>query len=454
MNHSWKKKVFGVFLACLFSMGLWIPNIQEIHAQEPIYSKAEKLGEENSFRYADGERISSKSAKKLSQPDKVTIIDVSHHQGQIDWEKVKNAGICAVMIRCGYGQDTDENGEYTQDDPYFKYNVSECERLEIPYGIYLYSYAQNTTAAKSEADHVIRLIKETKQELMELSYFQYPIFYDIEDKSIGDNLSNRKISSNVSAFINKMKQNGYNNLGFYANKTWFEEKLTGNIFSLYPKWIAQYNSQCTYTGKYRLWQYTYQASVDGIDGYVDANVKNGSWKANQTVTSISLNKSTVLITVGYSTTVKETIKPTTVINPYIQWKSSDTSVATVSSTGKIVGKRPGKATITATAHNGKKASITVSVRAKSNRITSLKKSGNKSVKISWSKASYVSGYQLYMSTKKSSGYKLIKSTTKSLSYKKSGLKKGKRYYFKVRSYKKVGTKKIYSYFSPVKSIVR
>ena len=84
-------------------------------------------------------------------------IDVSQHQGKIDWEMVKISGIDFAVIRCGYGMDQTD-----QDDDQWLRNVSECERLGIPYGVYLYSYADTVEKAKSEADHVIRLIKDKK----------------------------------------------------------------------------------------------------------------------------------------------------------------------------------------------------------------------------------------------------------------------------------------------------
>lgn len=449
-----KKKAVALLLTAIMIMAntiVWMPKT--IAAQE-VYSEAEKSGKENSFRYQDGQRIPSKMRKGSVVPSKVTMIDVSHHQGTIDWEKVKEAGVEAVIIRCGYGQDQDENGEYTQDDAYFKQNVSECERLGIPYGIYIYSYAKKMASARSEADHVARLIKEAKAAEGVLSFFTYPVFYDIEDKSL-EGVSASQLQANGSAFVSQMKSYGYDNLGFYSNKDWFSKRLTGSIFSLYPKWIAQYGSECTYTKSYRLWQYTNQASVDGIYGLVDANVKNGNWEAGQSVQSVTLNKKTSLITDSYSTTVKASVNPTTVINPYVQWKSSNSSVASVNSSGKITGEKPGKATITATAHNGKKASVAVTIKPRKNKITSLKRSGSKSIKVTWSKVSGVTGYRIYMSTKKSSGYKRIRiASSSSSTYTKSGLRKGKKYYFKVRSYKKVGDSYIYSSYSDIKYITR
>ena len=82
------------------------------------------------------------------------IVDVSEHNGNIDWAKVKASGIVGAIIRCGYGQD-----QTGQDDKKWLRNVSECERLGIPYGVYLYSYAKTTGAVHGEINHALRLLK-------------------------------------------------------------------------------------------------------------------------------------------------------------------------------------------------------------------------------------------------------------------------------------------------------
>ena len=143
-------------------------------------------------------------------------IDVSQHQGMIDWEMVKISGIDFAVIRCGYGMDQTD-----QDDDQWLRNVSECERLGIPYGVYLYSYADTVEKAKSEADHVIRLIKDKK--------LSYPVYYDLEDDSLLK-LSNSKLAQITEAFAGRLKANGYSKVGIYANKNWFEKKLTNKTF--------------------------------------------------------------------------------------------------------------------------------------------------------------------------------------------------------------------------------
>ena len=94
------------------------------------------------------------------------VVDVSYHNGVINWQKAKAAGVVGAIIRCGYGDDIT-----SQDDKQFARNLSECERLNIPKGIYLYSYATTETQAKSQLAHILRLIKGHT--------FELPIFLEM-----------------------------------------------------------------------------------------------------------------------------------------------------------------------------------------------------------------------------------------------------------------------------------
>ena len=94
-------------------------------------------------------------------------IDISHHN-TVDWEAAKQAGLKFAMLRCGYGSDLKE-----QDDRNFEANVEACDRLGIPWGAYLYSYALNTENAKSELAHLLRLLKGKKP--------LFPVAIDMED---------------------------------------------------------------------------------------------------------------------------------------------------------------------------------------------------------------------------------------------------------------------------------
>ena len=198
---------------------------------------------------------------KLNKIEVLTGVDVSEHQGIIDWEKVKNNGIAFAIIRCGYGKD-----DPSQDDKMFARNVAECERLNIPYGIYLYSYALDIEGAKSEAAHALRLISGHNPEL--------GIWFDMEDAD-GYKLRNGMPSNNTLVemcitFCEIMKENGYKT-GVYANLSWLMNQLNDSRLDIYDKWVAQWNATCDYTKKYIMWQYTSDGTVKGIEGRVDMN---------------------------------------------------------------------------------------------------------------------------------------------------------------------------------------
>ncbi len=184
-------------------------------------------------------------------------IDVSEHNGTIDWEKVKNE-IDFAIIRCGYGVDV-----ISQDDKMYLRNVMECERLGIPYGVYIYSYAINLEKAKSEVNHVIRLLKNRKPE--------YGIWFDMEDadgyKSRYE-VTDQMCRDITYTFCSTMKDKGYN-VGIYANYNWFTNILDDERLDQYPKWVAQWGDKCDYKKEYVMWQYTDSGSVSGISGRVD-----------------------------------------------------------------------------------------------------------------------------------------------------------------------------------------
>ena len=196
---------------------------------------------------------------KLNKIEVLTGVDVSDHQGTINWNAVKNDGIDFAIIRCGFGKD-----DPSQDDKQFARNIAECERLNIPYGIYLYSYALDVEGAKSEAAHALRLIKGHNPEL--------GIWIDMEDadgyKARNGMPSNRTLVDICITFCDIMKNNGYKT-GVYANLSWFMNQLNDPRLDTYNKWVAQWNTTCTYTKKFVMWQYTSDGTVAGITGRVD-----------------------------------------------------------------------------------------------------------------------------------------------------------------------------------------
>ena len=178
------------------------------------------------------------------------VIDVSYHNGTIDWAKVKASGVDGAIIRCGFGSNMS-----SQDDTQWKRNADECTRLGIPFGTYLYSYANTESKARSEAEHVLRLVKGYK--------LSYPIYYDLEEPGTQSGAVNR-----MKIFAEIIENAGYW-VGVYCNKSWWDNTLK-SLGDRYTKWIARYNSTLGMSGV-DMWQYTSSGSVSGISGRVDMN---------------------------------------------------------------------------------------------------------------------------------------------------------------------------------------
>lgn len=175
-------------------------------------------------------------------------IDVSKHNGVIDWKKVKAAGVQFAMIRAGYGQYAE------QKDPQFDANVKGAQSVGIPFGFYWYSYAKNAADAKKEAEVFLQVIKGLKPE--------YPVAFDIEDPKQSP-LSNATLNSIVRAFCDTVEAAGYY-VVLYSMLSWLTSKL-GNI-SDYDVWLAHWVKETTYKGEYGIWQYTDNGRVNGIAG--------------------------------------------------------------------------------------------------------------------------------------------------------------------------------------------
>ncbi len=183
-------------------------------------------------------------------------IDVSHHQGVIDWDRVAKH-IDFAILRCGYGSDLT-----SQDDRQWKANVEACTRLKIPFGVYIYSHATNEEEARSEAHHVLRLLKGYKPSM--------PVYLDLEDEDISENCTPTQILANATVFCDMIRAAGYTP-GIYANTYWWSTYLSSPQYDKWDRWVARYNSTLDFNRPYSMWQYTSEGSVPGIQGNVDMN---------------------------------------------------------------------------------------------------------------------------------------------------------------------------------------
>ena len=223
------------------------------------------------FKMIDGVKYFFNSLGVLIGSNVKKVIDVSKHQGIIDWETIKrNGDVDAVILRVAAG--------YAKVDDMFARNVSELNRLGIPYGIYLYSYAENQIGyaeglgrMHEGALEAMRIIKTIKDYNVNLSL---PIYYDLEKwkgSTINQNWTIDNYRPIVEAFDKVMTEYGYNSSwAIYANKYWAEDRLYE--WDNRIRWIAQYNHYCYYKGSYDMWQYSSTESVAGINGDVDVSV--------------------------------------------------------------------------------------------------------------------------------------------------------------------------------------
>ncbi|MEE3439348.1 MULTISPECIES: Ig-like domain-containing protein [Ruminococcus] len=382
-------------------------------------------------------------------------IDVSQWNGNINWAKVAKSDVDYAIIRVGYGDNVkDENGVYYQDDTYFKKNVQGCIDNKIPFGVYIYSYAVNTTMAKSEANHVLRLINGLK--------LDFPVYFDMEDNSQLNGTNSATRGAIAKTFCNAITAKGYK-VGIYANLNWWNNYLTDKAFnnSKWYKWVAQYNSQCDYKGTYQMWQSTSSGVIDGVSSacgtfdfnfwfgktitssysqpvklsntnytfkyygedlskkltatvYTTDKEKGVNWsssnkdvatvdsngkvvakgqgtcyitarakfdttklarckvKVQQMVTDVKSSKNIVsLEKPGSSYTLKATCTPTNADDKSVKWESSNTLVATVNAVGKILAKKKGSCTVTATTNDGTKLTTACKVTVKKQTVTKV-----------------------------------------------------------------------------------
>ena len=189
-------------------------------------------------------------------------IDVSRHNGEINWNAVKASGVDYVIIRCGYrGSAT---GALIQDQSFTK-NIQGATAAGLKVGIYVFSQAVNEVEAVKEASLAVACAKGYN--------LTYPIFIDTESSGgRADKIDKATRTAVVNAFCQTVANSGYK-AGIYASKTWFEDRLNMSaIPGGYRIWLAQYAAAPTYKGKYDMWQYSSKGKISGIKGNVDLNL--------------------------------------------------------------------------------------------------------------------------------------------------------------------------------------
>ena len=186
---------------------------------------------------------------------KITCVDISEFQQGINFNKMKNDGIKAVIIRAGYGR------ESSQKDSMFESHYKNAKSENMMIGVYWYSYADSVGDAEKEAKACLECINNKSLDM--------PIYYDLEDNS-QTKLGKAKLTEIAERFCETIKKSGYR-AGVYANLNWFNNYLDyDKLKKKYSIWLAQYNSvnelNCD------IWQNSSSGRVSGYNGRLDTNV--------------------------------------------------------------------------------------------------------------------------------------------------------------------------------------
>lgn len=183
-------------------------------------------------------------------------IDVSRYQGDIDWAQVAASGVKFAILRAG---SQNSSGPYI--DPYFEQNYAGAKAAGIAVGAYIYTYAETEA---EQNDEILTILPA-----LEGKTFEYPVFVDVEDKSL-TGIGKAALTQLVKRYMDIIDQKGFVP-GWYSYTNYINSYLCPEVLADYPLWVADYRSSLGYTGDYHIWQYTSKGTVPGISGAVDLN---------------------------------------------------------------------------------------------------------------------------------------------------------------------------------------
>lgn len=260
LDYAEEDKITTEFLQRFFSDRIVVWSDGEIHllpvdkTLEPSRFDRKAVGVNE-----DGRRVYLDGSRDIS----LFGIDVSSHQGEIDWQAVKGDGVDFAIIRLGYrGYGTGE----IKLDALYESNMRGAATAQIPTGVYFYSQAITTEEAVAEADFVLQYLEGFS--------LTYPVVFDMEEigeQARTDLLDNKARTDIAIAFCERIKQSGYTPM-IYGNIRWLAMNLELNRLEAYDKWFAQYFKQPFFPYDFAMWQYTSSGRVSGIEGNVDLNM--------------------------------------------------------------------------------------------------------------------------------------------------------------------------------------
>lgn len=219
------------------------------------YKLSAFVREGNKLTYADSEKYQYRLG-----------IDVSEHQGQIDWDKVKVAGFDFAFIRVGY-RGYGESGLLYQDLEFVK-NIQNAQSAGVDVGVYFFSQAINEEESREEAQFVLQNIAGYD--------LQLPVVYDpesiLDDVARTDDVTGEQFTANTEVFCKMIEDAGYKSM-IYSNMLWEAYELDLEKLADYPIWYADYEPLPQTPYDFEFWQYTNEAQIDGIEGNTDLNIQ-------------------------------------------------------------------------------------------------------------------------------------------------------------------------------------
>ena len=186
---------------------------------------------------------------------KLTGIDISYHNGEIDFSKIKSK-VDFIIMRSGYGKKTNDSKEIKFDIYY-----NEAKKYNIPIGTYWYCYAKTTEEALLEAKTFLNKVKGKQ--------FEFPVYYDVEEKCTFET-GKENVNNIIKTFLGEIEKHGYY-CGLYCSYNILQGIISDEIKDKYEIWIANWGVEKPfYERKWGIWQYTSKGHLDGIESeYVD-----------------------------------------------------------------------------------------------------------------------------------------------------------------------------------------
>lgn len=193
-------------------------------------------------------------------------VDVSYHQGRINWQEVADSGMEFAIIRIGF-RGYGKTGSLNEDRE-FRRNLAGAKAAGLKVGIYFFAQAINEEEAVEEAEYVLSLLGEEDLDL--------EIVYDPEsilgDEARTDGVTGEQFTKNTRAFCDRIREAGFKPM-VYANMMWEAFMLDLSMLSDIPVWYADYEVRPQTPYDFTMWQYTCEGRVAGIDGDVDINIR-------------------------------------------------------------------------------------------------------------------------------------------------------------------------------------